>query len=253
MKLQTFLSVLVLAALTLACNLSSSTPTPVVIVITQAPVVAAPVTSVPATETPVPPPTEIPTPVPTATPSDPVLTPIKDPVNCRYGPGVEWEPVGALKVGETANIIGKNPAGDWWNIRLPANPTATCWVAASVTSPSGNLAMVNPVEVPQALVTKVTLVTNPTQMVVPGCVFPYSPVDLAGTITTNGPALVEWHWEISQGNVTSTSVLKFDKFGTQTISDYVKYGAQGEYWVKLVVTKPNSVVAQANYTVVCGP
>lgn len=251
MKPQVHLSILSLAALILACNLPATSgqasPVPT-IAATQVP---APTQPPAATQPPLP--TEIPTLAPTPTPSDPTLTPAKDPVNCRYGPGIEWLAVGALKVGETAPIIGKNASGDWWIIRLPSDPTATCWVAASVTVPSGNLAVVNVVAPPQAIVTSAVLKLNPTTVVVPGCVFPYSPIDLTGEITTNGPAIVEWHWEISQGNITTPATLEFQKYDTRTITDYVKYGEKGDYWVKLVVTKPNSVVAQASYTVTCSP
>ena len=122
-----------------------------------------------------------------------------------------------------------------------------------MTIASGNFAAVNVVAPPQAIVTKVLLTLKPTEITVPGCVFPYTPVDMTGEITTNGPAIVEWHWETSQGNVSSSNTLNFAKYDTQTVSDYVKYGAEGNYWVKLVVTKPNSMVVQAKYKVVCGP
>jgi hypothetical protein len=258
MKPQAFLSVFAVAALMLACNLPTAgqaVPTPFAAAATLPPVF--PPTDTPPAEPPTatltPLPSETPSITPTSPPAVPVLTSAKDPVNCRFGPGVEWQMVGALLVGETAEIIGKTAGGGWWLIRLPSNPNTTCWVAASVTVLSGDLAAINIIAPPQAIVTKVSLTLKPTEVSVPGCVFPYTPVDLAGAITTNGPAVVEWHWETSQGNVSASSTLKFDKYDTKTVTDYVKYGAEGNYWVKLVVTKPNSMVAQAKYKVVCGP
>jgi hypothetical protein len=178
---------------------------------------------------------------------------MKDPVNCRFGPGVEWVTVGALKVGEMATILGKTAGGGWWYVQLPSNPANSCWVAASVTVPSGNYDAVAIVAPPQAIVTKVTLKLDPTEVTVPSCSFPYTPINLKGQITTNGPTMVEWHLETSQGNVSASDIFKFERYESITINDYVKYDKEGNYWVKLVVTKPNSMVAQAKYKVVCGP
>jgi hypothetical protein len=242
----------------LACNLPAAgqaTPAPVTQLPaggdTVQPTNTQPVAPPTATQTPLP--LDTPTITPTPTPSAPMLTPAKDPVNCRVGPGTEWQTVGALLGGEMAPILGKSAGSNWWYIQPPSNPGTFCWVAASVTIASGNLAIVNVVAPPQAIVTKVSLKLDPTEITVPGCTFPYSPVDMTGTITTNGPATVEWHWETSQGNVSASSTLNFAKYDTLTVSDYVKYGSEGNYWVKLVVTKPNSMVAQAKYKVVCSP
>lgn len=258
MKPQVFLSVFAITALMLACNLpvaGQSAPTQPAGGVTQTP--AGSTATIPPTETPpatlTPPPSETPTTAPTPTPSEPMVSPSKDPVNCRFGPGQAWVTVGALNVGEAATILGKTADGGWWYIRLPSNPTTTCWVAASVTTPSGNYAAVTVGTPPQATVTKVSLTLNPTEITVPGCVFPFTPIAMTGVITTNGPTMVEWHWETSQGNVSSSDTLKFDQYGKQTVSDSVKYDAAGNYWVKLVVTKPNSMVIQAKYKVVCGP
>lgn len=260
MKPQVFLSVISITALMLACNLpaASQQASPTQIAGTVPPLSSTTVatntqSAETSTATLTPLPSELPTITPTATPSVPTVTPAKDPVNCRFGPGVEWVTVGALKVGESANIMGKTNDGNWWYIQLPSNPENFCWVGASVTVPSGNYGAVAVVAPPQAIVTKVSLELDPTEVTVPGCVFPYTPINLKGTITTNGPTVVEWHWETSQGNTSASEDLTFNKYDTLSISDYTKYDAKGNYWVKLVVTKPNSMVAQAKYKVVCGP
>jgi hypothetical protein len=182
-----------------------------------------------------------------------MLTTLDKPVNCRFGPGVEYATLGALELGALAELQGGNSSGNWWYIRLPQNPSVFCWVAASVTYASGSLAGLPIIPPPAALVTDVSLKLDPDDISVPGCNFPYTPVQMSGSITANGPALVEWHWETSQGNTSSTQTLKFDKFGTKTVEDYVKYDSEGNHWVKLVVTSPNSMVAKANYKVTCTP
>ena len=272
MKPQVIFSICAIAALILACstvtvNVNSPTAVPAASAAVQAtsqptsttvPTQVSPTDlppSLPPTETAIPVPslTPIPTLVSNPTPSEPTLTTIDKPVNCRFGPGTEYSVVGYFLLGESARIEGKASDSNWWYIRTPKNPDLICWVAGSVTQASGDLALVKVVPPPEVLVTDVSLKLDPRDITVPGCVFPYTPVTLTGSITTNGPAIVEWHWETSQGNVTSSQVIKFTKFGTLTVSDYVKYGAAGTFWVKLVVTSPNSDVAKAEYKVVCGP
>jgi uncharacterized protein YraI len=253
MKSRIVYPVLVLILVMLACNLpvaSGGQPATVTVapveVASETPILP---TSVPPTATFTPFPTEIPTITLTPTPPNPVVTPLKDPVNCRFGPGTEWAPIGALLAGETAPIQGKTAGGEWWYI-LTSNG-ANCWVAASVTGASGNLAIVNSLAPPQALVTNVTLNVKPSTVSVPGCTFPASPVELKGTISTNGPTQVTWHWETSQGDVSADSYLNFKGFGQKDVEDTYKVGSQGEFWIRLVVTSPNTKTVQAKYKVVC--
>ncbi|MBN2501672.1 MAG: hypothetical protein JXB38_12895, partial [Anaerolineales bacterium] len=48
--------------------------------------------------------------------------------NCRYGPGPDYHTVGALLVGETAEVFGKNQNGDWWLIENLKRPGERCWL-----------------------------------------------------------------------------------------------------------------------------
>jgi hypothetical protein len=180
----------------------------------------------------------------------PAVTPIDQPVNCRFGPGTAYMPVGGLKVGESAPILARSGDGAWWQVQLGSS---VCWVAAKVTTAAGNLGGIPVVSAPEAFVTAISLNIDPSTVSVPGCVFPGPPVELTGTITTNGPTSVTWHWETSEGNVSGNSVLDFKAFGSSTVSDVYKIGAKGSFWIKLVVTSPNSKQVTTNYKVVCGP
>jgi hypothetical protein len=182
-----------------------------------------------------------------------MLTTIDKPVNCRFGPGTEYSVISYFLQGQSARIEGKAGDGNWWYIRPPMDQNLFCWVAGSVTQASGNLALVNVVPAPDVFVTTVALKLDPVKVTVPGCVFPYTPVTMTGSITTNGPAIVEYHWETSQGNTSSANMIKFTGFGTQDVSDHVHYGAAGTFWVKLVITSPNSKSVKSEYVVVCGP
>ena len=95
--------------------------------------------------------TSIPTLVPTATLVNVALT-VKDKlINCRFGPGVQYELINELDQGETARVVGRNEASSWWYIRDPGNPDGTCWVSASVSKVQGDTDNL-PVIAPPAIV-----------------------------------------------------------------------------------------------------
>lgn len=90
-------------------------------------------------ELPSPTPTEtlIPTPIIISSPATPQLS-VSVPTNCRVGPGRDYERVGALLVGEVADVVGRNAAGDYWIIRNPDRPNQTCWLWGRYASLGGN-------------------------------------------------------------------------------------------------------------------
>jgi hypothetical protein len=73
--------------------------------------------------------------------------------------------------------------------------------------------------------------------------------DLLGSITTSGPAAVKYHWEISGTNnySTSESTLTFSSAGTQPANSGVSLNC-GTYIAKLVVTEPNALSGQTEFT-----
>ncbi|MEZ4582687.1 MAG: SH3 domain-containing protein, partial [Caldilineaceae bacterium] len=73
----------------------------------------------PAPESPEATPTPEPAPEPTATPTPeakPQFVVTQDIVNVRQGPGTTYGIVGSVNNGTPLDIIGKNEAGDWWQI-----------------------------------------------------------------------------------------------------------------------------------------
>ncbi|MBW7918489.1 MAG: hypothetical protein DYG87_11030 [Anaerolineae bacterium CFX3] len=146
---------LLLAAL--ACNLPGGTaptqPEPGAAATAVAQTVAAAVsqTLVPSTappslaseapaDTPAPSPTLSPTLYFTDTPAVPMISVSMD-TNCRVGPGVVYDLVGGLFVGQTAQVYGKNPAGTFWYIRLPNNSGTFCWVTGQYASIAGDTSL----------------------------------------------------------------------------------------------------------------
>lgn len=104
-----------------------------------------------AQETPLPPtPTE--TLMPTNTP-EPTLTPtntmtatpdiprvnVSVDTNCRTGPSTKFDWVGALLVGETAELVGRSSEGDYWIIKTP-DAGGNCWLWGQYATVSGQTA-----------------------------------------------------------------------------------------------------------------
>ena len=203
-------------------------------------------------DTPIPLPSDTPTITLTETPSTAMVTPKTDAANCRFGPGTAYVSVGGLKVGASVPILGQNGDGTWWQILNPNNISDKCWVSASVTNTTGNMGTVPVVAAPQPFVTKVT-VSNPDAINVAGCVGPIAPMTITGTIDVNGPVEVTWHFETQQGGALPSHKLTFAKYGPLTVKDstYTPALVAGTYWVKLFVTSPNSLTAQASYTISC--
>lgn len=138
--------VLMLLAATLACNLPAGGP-PVVpdalpASATSQVLVEVPVTGATETPTLIPSPTATFTATPTATitltPTSAVpMVSVSENTNCRTGPGVIYDLVGALLVGEQAVVVGKYTVGNYWIINNP-NGSGTCWLWGQYATVTGN-------------------------------------------------------------------------------------------------------------------
>ena len=251
MKSRSLLSTLVLVLGMLACNLPSNAS---VTETATVPAITPSSTQALATETPsqTPLPTDTPPPTLTSTPTVPIAFPKDVAVNCRLGPGTAWIVVSGLNLGQTAQIVGKTSDGSWWYIVDPFNSGRKCWVSVSVTNSAGNLAGIPVVELPKATVTNVTVDVDPKTISVPGCIGPILPIEIAGTIETNGPTTVKWHFETQQGGAMSEQTTEFDAFGPKPFSvDYTPLLTAGTFWVRLIVTSPNDIQGEVKYKIEC--
>jgi hypothetical protein len=97
--------------------------------------------SVPVADTFTPLPTLSPTLVFTSTSSVPIISVSVD-TNCRTGTGKAYERVGGLLVGETAEVIAKDPTNEYWYIRDPESPTGFCWVWGYYATVIGNTSII---------------------------------------------------------------------------------------------------------------
>jgi len=75
-------------------------------------------------------------------------------------------------------------------------------------------------------------------------------VEFLGSITTDGPATVRYHWEIggATNNTTAESTLVFTAASTQPANINAYAVNCGNYFARLVVTSPNAVSAQADFS-----
>jgi len=94
----------------------------------------------PATESSTPSPTLSPTPEFTSTPTIPLVSVSVD-TNCRSGPGQVYDYLGSLYVGQTAEVYGKDPSGNYWYIRNSAAPGGFCWLWGQYATIVGSAAL----------------------------------------------------------------------------------------------------------------
>lgn len=100
------------------------------------------------------------TPLPTSTPEPPTLTPtitltptpiftftplipqisVSMATNCRVGPGKVYDRVGALLIGQVAEVVGRDYTGNYWYIRNPSRPNEFCWLWGEYATLTGNFA-----------------------------------------------------------------------------------------------------------------
>ena len=156
------LSVAVLLMASLACALPAiSTPDPNLIVTAVAQTIIAgltqtsqsgiPITGLesatatqtftPELPTLTPSPTLSPTPLFTSTPLIPQIT-VSVATNCRVGPGKIYDRVGALLVGEVAEVYGRDPTGSYWYIRNPDSTPEFCWLWGQYATFAGNTSVI---------------------------------------------------------------------------------------------------------------
>jgi hypothetical protein len=82
--------------------------------------------------------TVTPLPVFTSTSTVPLIS-VTVATNCRVGPGRAYDRIGALMVGEVAEVVGRNPNGNYWYIRNPDSSNGFCWLWGEYATLVGNV------------------------------------------------------------------------------------------------------------------
>jgi len=78
------------------------------------------------------------TPELTFTPSVPEVT-VSQNTNCRTGPSVQYDNIGALLINQTGIVVGKSTQTGYWIINNPGK-SGTCWLYPQYATVSGNTA-----------------------------------------------------------------------------------------------------------------
>ena len=250
---------IVLAALILtSCNLTAldQSPTPAITVqSTPIPATSTP-TSIPPTPTLVPIQTllaiDTPTHIPTATASITLAAPKDQPVNCRFGPEISYSIVGALIVGRQAEVIGKSIDATWWYVKNPSDPSTNCWLSADFVVVTGNWEALPVVSPPEIGVNNIQVQVDPVAINVNCSAFPQT-VNVTAQITTNGPTLVTWRWEASNGYVSAEETLLYESEGTREVRTILTLWSATDYWVSVHVLIPNDRNEGAYFKITCTP
>jgi hypothetical protein len=158
------------------------------------------------------------TPTITLTPtSGKVTVTVSKNTNCRTGPEKQFDLVGIMMVGETAEAIGRNDAKTYWVIRLPSNTAKTCWLWYEWATLTGNGDALPIVESP------------PTPTWSPKPDFSFS---MSGIVNCPVPKVIKLQ-VVNTGNVAWESYrgeakdLTTDALGTSASNDFPGFPACG--------------------------
>ena len=126
---------------------------------------AIPPTSIPAESKPtsVPPTVTLPTQVP-------VTATAKENLRIRTAPSTSAAILGQLPKGQSAQVVGRTVASDWWQIMLPADATKRGWVLAELAAAGGpvdQVPVVQPGGLPDTVVAPTDTAIPPTGTRVP--------------------------------------------------------------------------------------
>lgn len=137
-----------IALLVILSGCAQPTPSPPTATATSPPPTSTLTATVTLTPSPTQTPTSSDTPTPTLSPTPtetetPTITPTEETpyvtadgeVNCRYGPDADYLYAWGLSEGDLAELKGRNYEGTWLYVQ-PHDTDWTCWVAASIVTPS---------------------------------------------------------------------------------------------------------------------
>ena len=133
------------------------------------------------------------------------------PTNCRNGPGKVYRMEGALLVGETAQVFGRDPTGGYWYIRNPDSGSEYCWVWSEYATLTGNTAFL-PVYTPPP---------TPTSTNTPKPTFTPTPSPDFEAAYSNLDTCVGWWVELKLHNTGSIPFKSMGITVRDTVTDIV--------------------------------
>ncbi len=190
--------------------------------------------------------------IPVSGSSYPTIGAIYD-TNCRTGPDKVFEVVGALRVGETADVYGRLRGGGWWLIKnITHDDPRYCWVWAESTKVTGSTDMVPYIAAPPTPVVSRPKVTAgisvaPSTSVVCPTTFVFT-----GTVTSDKAATINYSFVMHNGEVRKSGTLEFLDDGTQTVTLSEVFNGDISGWVQLKIESPVTTKSgKAEFSLAC--
>jgi len=172
--------------------------------------------------------------------------------NCRKGPGVIYEIVGKLLMGQTSDVVAKYQNGKFWLIKNPTNPAQECWVWDQTTTVTGNIA--NLPEATPPATPEVTLNLTIYAIISPITYTGACPVtvDLIGNYTINTPAIISYQWYIGDLLVSSGAATAGSS-GTFTSNDQITITNTTTNPIRLRASAPPKTVTTLpiGFSIIC--
>jgi len=148
----------------------------------------------------------------TATPGPLMASSRTGGLTCRFGPGMEYAPGGALGAAEVAEVVGRTASGTWLAIALPANPRLRCWLPVESVNLTGDLMVAPVLPLPVPYVSRVTVTMEPPEATVACNQFPYT-FGVRFEIEVTGPTTVTFQRSLSNGSVAPPETFTFESYG----------------------------------------
>jgi hypothetical protein len=134
---------------------------------------------------------------------------VSENTNCRTGPSAAYDLVGALLIGESAKVVGKNTSTNYWIIENP-DGNGFCWLWGRYASVTGNT----------DILPEMTPPPEPTATLVPTTVVPVSQANLVGGIVILDPASPTCSQTFTVGlDVTNQGPAQTTTSGTVSLVD----------------------------------
>jgi hypothetical protein len=181
-----------------------------------------------------------------------LASPREQPVNCRAGPDISYAVIGALNLGNKAEVIGKNTDITWLYARNPSDPSTNCWLSVDFINVDGNVDLLPVVGPPEIMVTRIEVRVDPVAMNVACDAFPQNVV-ISAEITTNGPTIVTWFWESSVGKSSQPKQVLFETAAVKTVQDFYQVDRAGDYSVQVKTILPNVKMGETTFKAICTP
>jgi len=203
-------------------------------------------------------PTPIPTPTPTPTPTPggkPVVNyfTANPPIISAGGSTIlSWNVSNATSVNIDHGVGAVGLSGS----ALVSPATSTDYTLTATNAAGfwikGTTVLVSGVPPPSFAVTSATASVDPPSF---SGVCPRSKTfNFYAVITVNGPGMVTYRWEGSDGAITPNQSITFSGPGSQTVSTSWQLWTTGSYWQRVHIFSPNETISnQANFTLNCVP